>query len=184
MANIIIQGQAPRSFDHPTSRDVWVVGGPVLPDRWDRLYELHGLEWLKQKRNKAYMDFLKTIVAPQQLIMPPLPVPLPNATDFKIKKLVQDTPTPSHLPYLTSDVAAVLAWAIHQGVESITLDGFTWNGGDPDWVRPEWEKACIEYWIGRAETTVPQIPVFFPIDCGLFARSGWMSGFEGAGSMG
>lgn len=177
---VVILGTGPRAFEHPQDHEVWVINGPRLPLRWDRLFQLHGLDHIAHK-HPGFIDILQTIHAPKRLYMTREyrghVYSIPAAERFPledVKKAAGD--------YLTSSFPLVLTFAALQGATEILLDGVMWSGGPAQWGAGEgWAVPCIEYHIGRLRTLGIRVTV--PPGCGLFAHSNFVYGFEGPGSV-
>lgn len=184
---VVILACAPRSFEHPADAEVWVINGPRLPERWDRLFQLHGLDHIENKHRDFLRD-LAVISAPQRLYMtrtyrepiedPYLPEGIPAAERFPIERLKEAAGS-----YLTSSLPIVLAFAVMEGATEVTFDGLMYaGGGDAQWGASEgWARPCLEYHIGRARALGVKVTV--PPGCGLFSHSEFVYGFEGPGSV-
>ena len=175
---VVIVGQAPRSFEHPDDHEVWVINGPEFPPRWDRLFQLHGLEHITRKHKAGFLRKLGGIEPPQRLIMTGRPDDPANAEPYPLGPVVDDCGR----RYLTNSFALAVALAVHEGAERIMLDGLMIPQGTGQWDAGEsWIGPCIEYHLGRAEAL--GIDVEVPAGCGLFRSSDFVYGFEGPGSV-
>lgn len=172
-------GQGPRSFEHPDDHEVWVVNGPALPARWHRLYQLHGLDHIRRK-HPAFYSVLTAgdlVDPPRRLIMTDTHDEIPQAEAYPIEAVSGAFPR----SYFTNSFGLVLAHAIFDGATEIMLDGVMYGLDDAQWGADEgWAVACVEYWIGVAESRF--IDVTVPPGAGLFRFGDFMYGFEGPGS--
>lgn len=173
---VVIVGQAPRSFDHPDDHEVWVINGPDLPPRWDRLFQLHGIDHIRRKHAKL-ADRLPSIGG-GRLVMTGRADDPTNAATYLLDAVLASCPR----RYLTNSFALCIALAIAEGAVRIVLDGLMIPQGTGQWDAGEsWIGPCIEYWIGRAEAL--GIEVVVPPGCGLFRGGEFVYGFEGPGSV-
>lgn len=186
---VIILGCAPRSFAHSPYSEVWVVNGPRMPPRWDRLFQLHGLDHLEHKHGWGFLELLETIQAPHRLYMTReyrdqvwnerlgRPFSIPAAERFPIEQVKAAAGD-----YLTNSFPMLIAYAVMEGATEITLDGVMWTGGPAQWGAGEgWAVPCVEYHLGRAAALGVKVRV--PPGCGLFAQRDFVYGFEGPGSV-
>ena len=181
--SVVIVGQAPRSFTHHPSHEVWVVNGPRVPPRWDRLFQLHGLDHIRQvDRDGALWELLTHVdqLGGQRLVMYRACDELPAAERYPLTEVIDSLP--AHRPYLTGSFALTIALAVHEGFRRIILDGVQFWGSLDHWSAGEaWAVPCIEYHIGRAEAR--GIDVQVPEGSGLFRHDNFVYGFEGPGSV-
>jgi hypothetical protein len=177
--NVVIVGQAPRSMDPPVSEhETWVINGPHFPDRWDRLFQLHGVEHIRRRHGKKFLERLGAISPPRRLIMTGREDDPANAEAYPLQKIL----TGARRRYLTNSFALALALAIDEGAEFIWLDGLMVPQGAGQWDAQEsWIGPCIEYWVGRAEALGRTVVT--PPGCGLFRSAEFVYGFEGPGSV-
>ena len=186
---VVILGCAPRSFEHPDDAEVWVINGPRLPQRWDRLFQLHGIDHIEHKHGAAYLYELAQIQPPRRLYMTRdyrepltgpgwfLPRGIPAAEALPIGRIKEQASD-----YLTNSFPIAIAWAVMEGATEIILDGVMWSGGSAQWGAGEgWAVPCVEYHLGRAAALGVKVRV--PPGCGLFANSSFVYGFEGPGSI-
>lgn len=174
---VVILGCAPRSLPHPEDAEVWVVNGPRLPMRWDRLFQLHGLDHITHK-HPGFMDVLREIRSPRRLYMTRTYETIPSAEAFPIERLKAEAGS-----YLTSSFALLVAFAVMEGATEIILDGVMYTGGDSaQWGASEgWARPCLEYHLGRAAGLGVKLTV--PPGGGLFMHGEFVYGFEGPGSV-
>lgn len=170
-------GCAPRALEHPEDAEVWVVNGPAMPPRWDRLFQLHGIDHISQK-HPGYPAQLAEIRAPKRLYMTRTYKWIPAAERFPIEELRAQAGD-----YFTNSFPMLIAYAVMEGATEIILDGVMWVGGaQPQYGAGEgWAIPCIEYHIGRARAL--GVTVTVPPGSGLFAASHYIYGFEGPGSV-
>lgn len=175
---VVIMGQGPRAFEHPEDAEVWVVNGPRLPLRWDRLFQLHGLDHIQHKHPEFYRDTLLYHHYPgQRIFMTRTHQTVPAAEPFPIEAVKAAAGD-----YLTSSFPLLIALAVLEGATEIILDGVMWAGGPAQWGAGEgWAVPCVEYHIGRARAL--GVKVTAPPGCGLFQQSNFVYGFEGPGSV-
>lgn len=205
--SVVIVGCAPRSFEHPEDAEVWVVNGPRLPPRWDRLFQLHGLDHLIHKHGWRFVEALAAIEPPRRLYMTrtyPEPSPYPGRdaeaelVEWRRREaaftnvFVPAIPAAERFPierlkaaagdYFTNTFPMLIAFAVMEGFKEIILDGVMWSGGPAQWGAGEgWAVPCIEYHLGRAAALGVSCRV--PKGCGLFAQRDFVYGFEGPGSV-
>jgi hypothetical protein len=139
---VAILGQGPRTLDIPADYQVWVINGPTFPVRWDRLYQLHSLQHLKQVHGPAFLEMLATIRAPYRLVMTSTHATIPAAEAYPWKHLLA---TAGPRWYFTHSTPLLLAHAWLEGADEILLDGFSDRPG------LEAEKACVVYHVARCE---------------------------------
>lgn len=139
---VAIIGQGPRSLAIPADHQVWVINGPTLPARWDRLYQLHSLQHLEQVRGRAFVDMLATIRAPHRLVMASEHDTIPGAEMFPWLAVIAGA---GPRVYFTHSTPLLLAHALLEGADEILLDGFSDRPG------LEAEKACVMYHVARCE---------------------------------
>lgn len=179
---LVIVGQAPRSFDHPADHEVWVINGPRTPPRWDRLFQLHGLDHIRQVDTDGKLWDLLTHVDQlngQRLTMWRTYTGL-CAEPYPLGTVLEALP--AHRPYLTGSFALTVALAVIEGFDRIVLDGVQFWGDLDHWSAGEaWAVPCLEYHIGRAEALGVKVDV--PLESGLFRYSDVVYGFEGPGSV-
>lgn len=191
VSKVVIVGQGPRAFEHPEDAEVWVINGPRFPPRWDRLYQLHGLDHLEHKHGFDFLHWLAAIEPPRRLFMTRRYAELmwrevgsfrgvfaiPAAERFPLEAVQAAGGS-----YLTNSFPLVIEHAILEGAREITLDGVIWTGGNAQWGAGEgWAVPCVEYHLGRAAAL--GIKVRVPPGCGLFAQSDFVYGFEGPGAV-
>lgn len=174
---VVILGCAPRSFEHPSDAEVWVVNGPRLPKAWDRLFQLHGLDHIEHK-HPGFIDKLAAVTAPQRLYMTRTYEHIPAAERFPIEAVRE-----SAGDYLNNSFPMLMEFARLEGATEIIFDGVMWvGGGQPQWGAGEgWAIPCVEYHIGRLRALGVKITV--PPGSGLFSSSGFIYGFEGPGAV-
>lgn len=174
---VVILGCAPRAFDHPADAEVWVVNGPRTPPRWDRFFQLHGLDHLEHKHGSGFVDWLALIRPPKRLYMSEAHGIIPAAERLPIERIKLEAGD-----YLTSSFPIVIAFAVMEGATEIILDGVMWSGGPAQWGAGEgWAVPCVEYHLGRAYGL--GVGFRYPPGCGLFAHREFVYGFEGPGSI-
>lgn len=179
---VLILGQAPRAFPITTAAETWVVNGPWLPDQWDILWQLHGLEHIRRRHGARYIRRLQEMqldrLHPQRLFMTAAHPDLPAAEAFPIDWLTERAGT-----YLTGSIPIMVAYATEIGVQRITLDGMRFIAGTTGhWEDGEgWMVPCVEYHLGRARAKGIEVTV--NPGSGLFAHDGFVYGFEGPGSV-
>lgn len=172
---VVIVGQGPRGLEHPDDAQVWVVNGPRFPPRWERLYQLHGLDHLEHKHGERFVEWLGSIRAPLRLFMTRQYEGIPAAERFPL-----DAVRLAAGDYLTNSFPMVIAHALLEGATEILLDGVIWTGGDAQWGAGEgWAVPCVEYHLGRAVALGCKVTV--PPGCGLFRQGEFVYGFEGPG---
>lgn len=184
---VAIVGQAPRSFEYPDDHQVWVINGPRTPPRWDRLFQLHGLDHIRDVDTEGDVWELMTHDATcegRQLVMwddPMTRTPLmKHATPYPLREITAGLPLGFH--YLTSSFALAIALAVHEGARRIMLDGVQFHGSLDHWSAGEaWAVPCIEYHLGRASAR--GVDVVVPEGSGLFRFGDFVYGFEGPGSV-
>lgn len=186
---VVIVGQAPRSFDHPDDHEVWVINGPHVPPRWDRLFQLHGLDHLQHKhfeKKDGVRAAMLEAVAHRRLITTPSVIADPDFTKAEAYPLAEVADGHGvgniEMPrrYLTGSFALAVALAVHEKAERIVLDGIMFGQDTLQWGASEgWAVPCLEYHLGRAEAL--GIDVEVPPGCGLFRASEFVYGFEGPG---
>lgn len=174
---VVILGVAPRAFEHPGDAEVWVINGPRMPPRWDRLFQLHGRDHLEHKHGTEFIWQLARISSPRRLYMTETYYDIPAAERLDIERLKAEVGD-----YLTSSFPIAIALAVLEGATEIVLDGVMWAGGPAQWGAGEgWAVPCIEYHLGRAAALGVKVRV--PKGCGLFAHSDFVYGFEGPGAI-
>ena len=174
---VVILGVAPRAFEHPDDAEVWVINGPRMPPRWDRLFQLHGLDHIEHKHGREFLHRLARVGPPQRLYMTRQYEDIQAAERLDIEQLKDEVGG-----YLTSSFPIAIALAVQEGATEIVLDGVMWAGGPAQWGAGEgWAVPCIEYHLGRAAAQGVKVRV--PSGCGLFAHSDFVYGFEGPGSV-
>lgn len=139
--NVVIVGQGPTALAHPDDHEVWVINGPRMPVRWDRLYQLHSLGHLRARHGEPFVDGLRAIGPPHRLIMVSEHPDIPHAEAYPWDAVLAAQPG---TPWLTHSAPLLIAAAVHEGAEAIVLDGFTDRPG------LEAEKACVAYHVGVA----------------------------------
>jgi hypothetical protein len=180
--NVVIVGQAPRSVEHPDDHEVWVINGPVAPLRWDRLFQLHGVDHIdtKHARDRVWPLISAAREPGRRLIMTrtyPGDPRLGHAEAYPLDEVQLEC-----RGYLTNSFALCIALAVHERAERIVLDGLMIPQGTGQWDANEsWIGPCIEYHLGRADAL--GIDVEAPTGCGLFRGSDFVYGFEGPGSI-
>jgi hypothetical protein len=172
--HVVICGQAPLSFVHPSEAEVWVINGPKLPPRWDVLFQLHGLHHIEQKHGTDYLEWLKTVDPDRRLIMP-VQHCMRGAVAYPLRQIRE-----RFRAYLNNSVPLAIAYALYVGPPSkLWLDGmFYLDGGKGE---PDGSVRCIEYWLGVAEGM--GVEVLVPPGCGLLEPQPHVYGFEGPGSV-
>lgn len=186
---VVILGQGPRSFEHPADAEVWVINGPRFPPRWERLFQLHGLDHLEHKHGPGFLEFLEELAAPRRLYMTReyrdkvwreglgRPFSIPAAEAFPLERVKAAAGD-----YLTNSFPMVIAYAVLEGATELILDGVIWAGGAAQWGAGEgWAVPCTEYHIGRARAL--GVKVIVPPGCGLFIGKEWVYGYEGPGAV-
>lgn len=175
---VVIVGQGPRSFEHPDDHEVWVINGPLVPPRWDRLIQLHGPEHIRTKHAKdGVWDLM--CKAPRLVTTPAVARLIPGAEVYPIHEFAV---APIWPIYLTNSFAMATALAIYEGATRIVLDGLMIPQGTGQWDAGEsWIGPCIEYHLGRASALGIEVAV--APGCGLFRQGEFVYGFEGPGSI-
>lgn len=187
MKSVVIVGQAARSIEHPPDAEVWVINGPRVPPGWDRLFQLHGLDHIRQVDTDGKLWDLLThvdVLGGQRLLMYPgvaKGCPELDAETYPLDMVVRGLPDHRH-PYLTGSFALAIALAVVEDFERIMLDGVQFHGTLDHWSAGEaWAIPCIEYHLGRAEGLGVKVEV--PPGSGLFRFEEFVYGFTGPGSI-
>lgn len=179
MNEVVIVGQGPRAFAH-AGADVWVINGPRFPPRWDRLYQLHGLDHIQHKHPGMWLELCQgTLASPaQRIVMTHVHPAILVSEAFPLAEVAAFMGG----RYFTNSFPLAMAHAGLEGYERIILDGVMWAGGSAQWGAGEgWAVPCVEYTIGYLKAR--GIDVVVPPGCGLFAHRDFVYGFEGPGSV-
>lgn len=185
MSAVVIVGQGPRSIEHPDDAEVWVINGPRTPPRWDRLFQLHGVDHIHQVDTDGKIWALMTAATKEpgrRLVMYPGAAStegLGHAEAYPLHEILMGR---GNRQYLTGSFALAIALAVHEGFTEIDLDGVQFFGTLDHWGPGEaWAVPCIEYHIGRAEALGIMVDV--PEGSGLFRHADFVYGFTGPGSV-
>lgn len=123
--------------------EIWGLnqGHMHMQRRGDRHFEMHTPEYTEDVRDPQYMEFLRTITVPVYMI--DRRPDLPSSVRYPIEAAIQL----GGRDYFTSTIAYMVALAVMEGFEEISLYGINLAIGDEYF----YQKACAEWWIGFAE---------------------------------
>lgn len=138
---VAILGQGPRSLAVPDDHEVWVINGPNMPARWDRLYQLHSLEHLREVHGEQFLTWLRGIEAPRRLVMVNRHREIPHAEGYPWAVALHWA---AGRPYFTHSTPLLIAQAVAEGATELLLDGFSDRPG------LEHEKHCVAFHLGAA----------------------------------
>lgn len=159
--NIIILGSGPGYDTAPTDRETWAVGKMLMlekpPTRVDLLFALDDMDHLltirrgmftKQqfidKINERNVTYFSSVKHPEI----PLSAEYPLADVLSIVKV----------PYFQNTICYMIAYALFQRVNSISLYGVA-QMGTHEYMK---EKGCVEFWLGLAMGMGVQVNIETP----------------------
>jgi hypothetical protein len=125
---VLIIGKAPSSRDvapfEDESFEVWTLSNLVPAEqvpRWDRHFELHPIDWFRQRKAGApgYLTWLKS-VADKPIYLRALDPEISCGVQFPWRELVEHF---GPYPYFNNTVSWMIAYAITQGAKTIGVFG-------------------------------------------------------------
>lgn len=136
-----------------------------MPRRADRWFEIHKDEFTPDMRDPEYETFLARCPIPvyMQRVRPGVP----SSVRFPIEKLLGEF----KIDYFTSSIAYMIALAIYEGFQEISLWGI-------DLVTDEEyasQKPCVEWWLGVAYGR--GVNIYVPDESALLKQP-WRYGYE------
>jgi hypothetical protein len=154
MSKIAIVGTTASLMDAPYKDESWEIWGlngaySAMP-RWDKWFDMHSLQVLKDNHKPAYFDFLAK--AGNKLTLNAEYEEYPDARVFPYKELVE-----KHGRYFSNTIAWLIALAIEQEPEEIGIWGVN-MAQDTEYAH---QRPCCEYFLGMAKgvgikVTVPK----------------------------
>jgi hypothetical protein len=149
MRNIIILGSGPGWESCPFDRETWVVAKMLMQDkplaRIDMLFSMDDADhWLTVRRGIFTIeDFKAKVNATGAPYYSSVKTPgIDVAREYPLK----DVLSRCKVPYFSNTVAYMIAYAIYQKVDSITLYGIAQIAAS-EYIS---ERGCVEFWIGMA----------------------------------
>ena len=165
-----------REWDYPLEApiddaewEVWAMNGSWEPERWDKWFQLHGIEHMFEAHKIEYIRWLQTIAryhkTKRVCVWESELHHFPGASAFPLVELIGEFGN-----YFTGSFAYLTALAIRKGFKQIYLATGDMSG-------ERWAIPCIEHYAGIAKAR--GIEVLADKDSGLFHRR--LGGLYGIG---
>lgn len=151
------------------SYDVWAMNASWEPERWDRWFQLHGIEHMLTAHDIEYFRWLQTVACfhttKKVYVWESELHHFPGAVPFPLEDLVREFGD-----YFTGSFAYLVALAAQEGYKKIYLATGDMSG-------EAWAIPCIEFHAGNARAA--GIEVKADSDSGIFHRR--LGGLYGKG---
>lgn len=171
-ASVIICG-ALRQANYPLEApiddagyEVWAMNNAWEPERWDRWFQLHGIEHMMEAHGITYIRWLQTVAryhhSKKVYVFESELHHFPGAVVFPLERLIDEFGD-----YFTGSFAYLLAFALIEGFKRIYLATGLMTG-------EEWAIPCIEHYMGIAKSYGAHVSA--DSNSGIFDKRGGLYG--------